>query len=71
MIISRNVIFDENTFPTQDWIPSLPGSSTTASTSLQMNPSPGISVTSVFVPIYVIPATNHLQPSEASSENTI
>jgi hypothetical protein len=64
-IISKYVVFDENTFPAQDWIPSMVGVTAIDSTFTQVNPSHLVTVSSVDSPFTApihFPFVHHDQP---------
>jgi hypothetical protein len=66
-IISRHVVFDENTFPAKDWISSQPVPSATDSAPFQVSPSTMVSATLNLHP--VTPATNTISSSVIQTES--
>jgi hypothetical protein len=50
-IISRHVVFDENTFPAKDWISSLPQPTATDAAPVQVSPSTRVSATLNLTPV--------------------
>jgi len=62
-IISRHVIFDENTFPGEDWISSLSGSAANVLAPSKVSSSPSLTCNSVPLPTDFL--LDHTQPSQA------